>query len=135
MKIESNQDFSFVESLALNNGDFLRIEGQGNILWNATVGSAKFRITLKSDSGQSEVSTNFKTKLNDKNLIADSTLKGNKNTESSLYPWGSIPIISVAFKMFLKKSFDTRSKVWVEILDSYEPLGSHEPLGTRQILE
>ncbi|MEI8025749.1 MAG: hypothetical protein WCI18_05295 [Pseudomonadota bacterium] len=126
MKIEHAKDFSFVESFTNNNGEYLRVEGQGNVLWDSRLGYANFRVKLKSDSGESEVNTNFQTKFNDRNIIADSTLKGNKNAESRLDPWGRIPIISILFKIFLKKTFDTRSSVSVEIIDNYLQIGAQQ---------
>ncbi len=123
MKIESDKSFSFMEAFVLSSGEFLRVEGQGNVQWDAHLGYANFRVKLKSDSGESEVNTNFQTQFNDRNIVADSLLKGNKNAEARLDPWGRIPIISVLFKIFLKKTFDTRSQVWVEILDNYQQIG------------
>lgn len=126
MKIDHAKDFSFVESFTYINGEYLTVVGQGNVLWDSRLGYANFRVKLKSDSGESEVNTNFKTKFNDRNIIAESILKGNKNAESRLDPWGRIPIISVLFKIFLKKTFDTRSSVSVEIMDSYQQIGAQQ---------
>ncbi len=120
IKIEHDKKFSFAESFVLNNGEFLRVEGHGSVLWDSHLGYANFRVKLKSDSGESEVDTNFQTRFNDRNIIADSILKGNKLAEARLEPWGRIPIISVLFKIFFKKTFDTRSIVAVEIMDSHQ---------------
>jgi hypothetical protein len=116
IRVENAQKFSFTESFKTKNGELSAIEGQGNFLWDSKIGIGSFRVKSKSEVGESVTDTSFQTEFNTLTLLSDSILNGNKNAGATLSPWGHIPILSILFKVFTERSFDTRSKVWVELL-------------------
>lgn len=118
--LTDQERFTFKESFKPKEWEVFNFSGSGSISWKHQSVIISYQVSLTVGTEISQVKSSLIATDKAPILLSESNVNSNGRFKNLILPWAKIPIVGPLFRTLLSSKYQTKCRIWLEILNATE---------------